>query len=116
MAKILKLMSWAFFLLLPIFALILKLFYIIFSIHIHSFIFILFTIIVGLYLLYSGNLETFSSILLFTFPVYFVLALKNFYGQGTGKIILKFIGISLVYNVVFFVVVGIVILNALSII
>lgn len=50
-AKILKYMSWAFFLLLPVFALILKLFYIrrrfyyirhlLFSIHLHTFIFII---------------------------------------------------------------------------
>lgn len=126
MAKILELMSWAFFILLPIFALILKLFYLrrnqnymrhlIFSIHIHSFIFILFTLIVGLYLMFNGNLETITSILLFTIPVYFVLALKRFYGQGTGKVIVKFIGVSMVYNVVFIFILGFVILNALSII
>lgn len=126
MAKILELMSWAFFILLPLFALILKLFYIrrkqnymrhlIFSIHIHSFIFILFTLIIGLYLLFNGNLETITSILLLTFPVYFVLALKKFYGQGIGKVIVKFFGIAMVYNVVFFFILGLVVLKALSII
>jgi uncharacterized protein involved in cysteine biosynthesis len=28
-----------------------------------------------------------------------VLALHKFYGQGWGKVIIKFIGISLIYNV-----------------
>lgn len=126
MAKILELMSWAFFLLLPIFALILKLFYVrhhqnymrhlIFSIHIHSFIFLIFSILVGLYLIYSGNLETVSKILFFTVPVYFILALKKFYGQRIGKVFVKFIGVSILYNIVFFFIVGFVILNALSII
>lgn len=125
-AKILELMSWAFFLLLPIFALILKLFYVrrhqnymrhlIFSIHIHSFIFLVFAILVGLYLIFSGNLETVSTILFFAVPVYFILALKKFYGQKIGKVIVKFIGVSILYNFVFFFIVGFVILNALSII
>ena len=136
-AKFLEYLSWAFFLLLPIFALLLKLAYIrrkqnyirhlIFSIHIHSFLFIVLTIIVILYLITSGDFENasaslkdtlkyISAILIFSFPVYFIIALKRFYGQGWGKSILKFLTVSLLYNIIFCIAVGIVFLNALSVI
>ena len=136
-AKFLEYLSWAFFLLLPIFALLLKLAYIrrkqnyirhlIFSIHIHSYLFIVLTIIVILYLITSGDFENasaslkdtlkyISAILIFSFPVYFIIALKRFYGQGWGKSILKFLTVSLLYNIIFCIAVGIVFLNALSVI
>lgn len=125
-AKILEYISWAFFLLLPIFTLILKLAYIrrkhnymrhlVFSIHIHSFIFMVMTLIVGLYLIFPGNLETVSAILMFSVPVYFVIAMKKFYGQSIGKVIVKFFVVSFLYNMIFVVVVGAAILNAINII
>ncbi len=125
-ARILEYMSWAFFLLLPVFALILKLFYIrrnqnfmrhlIFSIHTHSFIFLIFTIIVSLYLIFKGNLETISTILVFSIPVYLLIAMKKFYGQKSGVVLLKFIGVSFVYNIIFWIILLFVFLNALSII
>ena len=125
-AKVLEHMSWAFFLLLPIFALILKLVYIrrkhnymrhlIFSIHIHSFIFLVMIIIVAMYMIFKGNLEIITSLLFFAIPVYFVIALKRFYGQKIGKIILKFLAISLLYNIIFWIVSGYVFLEALRII
>ena len=126
MAKILQYMSWAFFILLPIFALILKLFYIrrnhnylrhlVFSIHIHSFIFIVFILIVLLYLLIHMNIEIVTTILFLTIPVYIYIALKNFYGQHWGKVLLKFFGISVIYNIIFLLVIGLVIFNAIGII
>ena len=126
MAKILEYLSWAFFMLLPVFALILKLVYVrrkqnymrhlIFSIHIHSFIFTILTIIVGAYLITNVNLKIFTTILFFFIPVYFILALKRFYGQSYGKIFLKFIVVSFIYNIIFFIAVGYVFLSALSII
>lgn len=125
-AKMLEYMSWAFFLLLPLFALILRLVYVrrnhnfmrhlIFSIHIHSFIFVVIILIVGLYLTFNGNLETISAILMFLVPIYFIIALKKFYGQSTGKVILKFITVSVLYQLVFILMVGFAFLNALSII
>jgi hypothetical protein len=126
MAKILKYISWAFFLLLPIFALILKLVYIrrkrnymrhlIFSIHIHSFIFIVMIAIVGMYMTFSGNIETITSILVLVIPVYFIIAMKKFYGQGIGKVILKFFAVSFLYNFIFLIVVLGAALNALNLI
>ncbi len=125
-ARILEYMSWAFFLLLPVFALILKLAYIrrkqyymrhlIFSIHIHSFVFVILSLIVGLYLITNVNLKFVSTILFLSVPVYFILALKKFYGQSYGKVVLKFFAVSFLYNVIFFFTVGFVFLNALSII
>ncbi|MEN8117557.1 MAG: DUF3667 domain-containing protein [Bacteroidota bacterium] len=124
--KILEYMSWAFFLLLPVFALILKLFYIrrkqnyirhlVFSIHIHSFIFIIITLIIGLHMMLDINIEIVTSVLLLSIPLYIVIALKRFYGQKVIKVILKFIGITFLYNIIFWIMIVIVFLNALSII
>ena len=126
MAKILQYLSWAFFLLLPIFALLLNLFYIrrnhnylrhlVFSIHIHSFIFIIITFLIALYLLINRDLQFISTIVFLIIPFYLVVAMRKFYGQHWGKVILKFIGISFVYNIIFIATIAIVILNALSII
>lgn len=125
-AKILEYISWAFFLLLPIFALILKLAYIrrrqnymrhlVFSIHIHSFIFIVFTIIVALSLLFDSNLGTIISILLLIVPVYFIIAMKMFYGQSIVKVVVKFFTVSFLYNIIFITVLTVAILNALGIV
>lgn len=109
-SNIMKYLSWMFFILLPVFALILKLFYIrrhqlfikhlIFSIHLHSYLFFILIIVTSLRLLFDTGLSTINGILLFTFPVYFFIALLKFYGQTYGKVFLKFIGISFIYNVV----------------
>jgi hypothetical protein len=124
-AEILKYISWAFFLLLPLFALILKLVYIrrkqnymrhlIFSIHIHSFIFIVMTFVVGMYLLGSKNMEMLIATLVFVVPVYIVIAMKKFYGQNIGKTILKFFVVSYLYNLIFLIVVIVASLNAVNI-
>lgn len=124
-ARILKYMSWAFFLLLPVFALILKMFYIrrrqnfirhlIFSIHIHSFLFILMILIVTMYLTLSIDLGLITFLLLLTFPIYTIIAMKKFYGQGVGKVIVKFIGMSFIYNTIFIGVIIYVILKALNV-
>ena len=123
-AKILKYMSWAFFLLLPIFAVLLKLVYIrrkhnyirhlIFSIHTHSFIFVILTFIIGLHLIFTNNLGGISIVLILTIPIYFIIALKKFYGQSIVKVILKFLSVSFLYNIIFWIVVGFVIWNAFS--
>ncbi len=123
-AKLLKYLSWAFFLLLPVFALILKLSYIrrhqnyvrhlIFSIHIHSFLFLDFFLIILLNMLFDNFPGKITSFLFLIFPVYFIIAMKRFYKHSIGRAIVKFIGISFLYNIVFWVVVGFVFLNALT--
>lgn len=124
--RLLKYLSWAFFLLLPVFALILKLFYVrrkqyyirhlIFSIHFHSFIFLMFILITLLNGVFDRNTAGITIIFLLIIPVYFFIALKKFYGQGIGKVMLKFLGISVLYNIILGVTIGVVFLNALSII
>lgn len=124
MAKILKYISYAFFLLLPLFALILKLIYIrrkrnymrhlVFSIHIHSFIFLVMTTIMGLYLLFDESMSTLSGILFLSIPIYIVIALKKFYGQSIGKVVLKFFALSFLYNIVFFTVILLAALDAIN--
>ncbi len=125
-ARILKYMSWAFFLLLPIFALLLKLVYIrrrqnymrhlIFSIHLHSFIFLLMTFIILLYMLLDGNLGWLTLILMLSIPVYTIIAMHKFYRQNVGKIIAKFIMVSFAYNIVFMAVLTFVAMSALHLI
>jgi hypothetical protein len=118
-------MSWAFFFLLPVFALILKLFYIrrkqnyirhlLFSVHLHSFIFINLFLIIALNMIFEQFSETITLLLFTAIPVYFILALKKFYGQNIGKVIVKFLGISIFYNIIFWFAVGVVFMNVLSI-
>lgn len=125
MAKILEYISWAFFLLLPLFALLLKLMYIrrkqnymrhlIFSIHIHAFIYIVMILIIGLYLIIPGNLEVITLLIIFALPIYTVVAMKRFYNQRVGKTIMKFFAISFLYNIVFLFLVVSAIINALNI-
>lgn len=126
MAKILKYISYAFFVLLPLFALLLKLIYIrrrhnyvrhlVFSIHIHSFIYLLMTIIVAMYMSINANLEWLTSIAVFLIPAYIIVAMKKFYGQSVGKVIFKFLVVSFLYNICFLVVVVLAIMNALNLI
>ncbi len=61
-------------------------------------------------------MEGLTFIIFLSIPVYFIIALKKFYGQSLKKVFAKFLGISFLYNIVFWVVFGIVFLNALSII
>ena len=124
--SILKYMSWAYFILLPVFALILKLFFIrqrqyymrhlIFSIHFHSFAFIDFTLIVLLYLAWAGMVPWLASLFVFIIPFYLIRAMKRFYGQRTATIIFKFLGITVAYHIIFMLTAGIVFLKSLGII
>lgn len=125
-AKIFKYLSWAFFILLPFFAFILNLFYarhkynyirhLIFSIHFHSFLFIVFISIVSLLLIFPKLPDFIILVLLLCIPFYFLLAIKKFYNQGWLKTVLKFSGVSIIYNIIVSVAVSIVFLNALSLI
>ncbi len=108
-SNVMKYMSWAFFILLPLFALVLKLFYIrrdqlyirhlLFSIHLHSYLFFILILVVILKLFFESGTTVINLALLLSFPLYFVLAMRKFYGQSWGKVVMKFIGISFIYNV-----------------
>lgn len=107
---ILKYLSWTFFFLLPVFALILKLFYIrrnqfyirhlIFSVHLHSYLFLILVVIISLKLIFLSGIVWIGSILAISFPVYLIVALRKFYGQSLTKTFFKFLGISVIYNTV----------------
>jgi hypothetical protein len=107
-SNIMKYLSWAFFILLPLFALVLKLFYIrrkqlyirhlLFSIHLHSYLFFILILVVSLNLIFENGTTLINLALLLSFPVYFILAMQKFYGQSWGKVLLKFIGVSFIYN------------------
>lgn len=107
-SNVMKYMSWAFFILLPLFALVLKLFYfrrkqlyirhLLFSIHLHSYLFFILILVASLKLIFEGGTTAINLALLLSFPLYFVLAMKKFYGQGWGKVLMKFVGVSFIYN------------------
>lgn len=122
--KILKLMSWAFFLLLPVFALFLKLFYykvhfvrhFIFSVYMHSFIFIVFIVIVLLGFVFNSSMGWLFFVVFLTIPVYLVFAMKNFFRQKILSVLPRFLGVTFLYNLVFSLVVLTVLLNAMRVI
>lgn len=122
--NILKLMSWAFFLLLPVFALILKLFYrkvhfirhLIFSIYMHSFIFIVFIVVVLLGIIFGGAASWAVLLVFLTIPVYLIIAMKQFFGQRILAVLPRFFGVAFFYSIVFLIVSMAVILNAMRII
>lgn len=125
-SAILKYLSWASFILLPLFALILKLFYVrrkklyiqhlIFSIHLHSFLFIILIPFTLLRLIFDSVPEFVNLLLLSSFPVYLLFALHNFYGQKWPKVVIKFLGIGIIYNLVLVSAVLLVFLKSLQII
>lgn len=124
--KFLKYLSWSFFILLPVFALLLKLFYLkrrqyfirhlIFSIHLHSFMFFMLIIAIILGYIFESIVGYVVLIGFLAVPVYFLLALKRFYGQSLGKVFLKFFGISFIYNCILLSVVLYTFLDALGVI
>lgn len=109
-SNIMKYLSWMFFLFLPIFALVLKLFYIrrkqlyvkhlIFSIYLHSYLFFILILVSFLNLLSRDMLDHLIMPLLISLPIYFIVALRTFYEQHYGKVMLKFIGISFFYLII----------------
>ncbi|WP_321397644.1 DUF3667 domain-containing protein [Emcibacter sp.] len=94
------------FVLLPIYALIFKITYIfnrryyfehlVFSLHAHAFVFLLFTVMVLLYQ-YAAFTRPWLSWLLLYIPVYLLIAMKVVYGQGWTKTVLKACFIAMVY-------------------
>jgi hypothetical protein len=109
-SRILKYLSYAFFVLLPVFGLLLKLFYVrqkvfyirhlIFSVHIHAFMFSLLSLVVAINLIFSWEVASWSLWLLAFVPVYIYLALRNFYRQPYVKTFIKFLLLGVVYNLI----------------
>jgi hypothetical protein len=94
------------FLLIPLFAALLKLFYVrrkrlyfehlIFSLHLHAFIFLLLILYLLIELIFPLNLFFIVMIIL----VYGFIALKNYYGQAFGKTLAKMLLICLSYLII----------------
>ncbi|MCX6303576.1 MAG: DUF3667 domain-containing protein [Bacteroidetes bacterium] len=94
------------FILIPVFAALLKLFYLrrkrlyfehlIFSLHLHAFIFLLFILYLLIELLFPLNLFYTAIIIL----VYGFIALKKYYGQALWKTLAKMLLISLSYLII----------------
>lgn len=99
---------WMMLIMMPMLALVLKLLYfrrpyyyfehLVFSFHTHTFVFLLF----GLTLLIDKYAHTTISPFVFLVaPVYLVMAMKRFYGQGWIKTIVKFLIANLTYSIIF---------------
>lgn len=107
---LLKNISYALFILMPIFALILKLLYIrrkkyyiehlIFSINMHSFALLILTIVTLLGLIVKDD-TAYTVLLLLIIPVYFVIGMKRFYKQKLFKTLLKTVILGLLYGIPF---------------
>jgi len=103
----LKYLSWAFFVMLPVFALLLSVFYwrrklhfirhLVFSVHIHSFVFLLNILLVALSFLWHLPGWVFG-ISVLGGNIYIYMALKRFYGQGYLKTFVKFMVLGGVYS------------------
>ena len=106
-ANILKYLSWAFFAMLPVFALLLALIYLrrrqhfirylVFSVHVHSFVFLLHILLVLSVLLFHHLPGWIYLLALLLIQLYIYLALKRFYGQGYLKTAFKFLLMGFLY-------------------
>jgi hypothetical protein len=125
-SSLLKYLSWAFLVLLPLFALILKLFYIrrkqlyikhlIFSIHLHSFLFMILIPVTLLRLIFDSVPNVVNLLFFGAFPIYLLIALHNFYGQTWPKVVAKLVAIGVIYNFLLCTVVLLVFIKSLQII
>ena len=115
----------ALFLILPVFALLLKLLYarrewyyaehLVFGLHTHAFAFLVFTVMACLLAVTTADWATTLSLVLFWLgiPLYFLLAQKRVYGQGWVKTIAKALVLGWAYSIVLaFGLVGVVFLAA----
>jgi hypothetical protein len=106
-----KSISYLLFILMPAYALILKLLYIrrkrlyiehlIFSLNMHSFALLLFSIMVILKTTFPAVGDSFNLMLIFL-PLYFSLGMKRFYIQAWFKTILKVFILTIVYGLLLF--------------
>lgn len=107
MDVLLRVISYALFLLMPLFAAILMLLYIrkktlyiehlLFAVNMHSFALLVLTIIFSLRLLLDNG-DGLVNWLGIVIPVYFVAGVKRYYGQGILKVLLKVILLGIIYG------------------
>ena len=104
----------ALFLILPVFALLLKVLYVrrdwyyaehlVFGLHTHAFAFLVFTVIACLLAITTAEWARTLSLVLFWggIPLYFLLAQKRVYGQGWTKTVAKALVLGWAYSIVLF--------------
>lgn len=101
-------MTRALFVLLPVFALLLKVVYrrrlyvhhLVFATYLHCFAFLVVAIVGIPDALGLTGVGRVASALLLTVPVYALIAMKRFYGEGRMKTFAKFVGVGVAYTVV----------------
>ena len=54
-------------------------------IHVHSFIFIVLALLIGMYMTIDAKLGGITTVMVFATPVYLIIAMKKFYGQKCRK-------------------------------
>ncbi len=101
--------SYVLFLLMPVFALLLKLLYVrrrvfyiehlMFSINMHSFMLLVFSMMIILGQIVKGN-NNFIALMFILVPVYFTAGMKRFYQQALWKIILKELILGSLYFII----------------
>lgn len=101
--------SYVLFLLMPVFALLLKLLYVrrrvfyiehlMFSINMHSFMLLVFSLMIILGQIVKGN-NNFIALMFILVPVYFTAGMKRFYRQALWKIILKEMILAGIYFII----------------
>lgn len=118
----LKRTSQSLFLLLPIFALLLKLLYIrskrfyiqhfVFSIYFHCFAFLVFFLVLLISIFFDGIIQKIGGFFILLIPIYLLAGMKRFYKQSIAKTTLKFIMISGFYTfILLFGIFGIIVLT-----
>jgi hypothetical protein len=123
---LLKRASQGMFVLLPVFALILRLLYIrsrryyiqhfVFSSYFHAFAFIVLSLIVFISILLEGWPQKIANYLLLGIPVYLFFGMRRFYGQSFVKTFFKFFMLSVIYNfILVFIIIGIFIITLVMI-
>lgn len=86
--------------------------HLIFSLHLHTVLFAALTIVVVLVAVFAGNVLAWTVAPIFA--VYVWMGIKRVYGRGPIKTTLKFLILTLVYGLIFFVATGFVLLAALA--
>ena len=118
---VIGLVPWMLFLMIPFFAMLLKLVYIrrkqfyvehlVFTFHVHSFLFLFFLVFLIPFQILNGIYDNplivsvgkkVQLVWMIGIAIYLFVAMKRFYGQSIGKTLLKYFILSLAYLVIFF--------------
>ena len=112
-----SLMSWSLFILMPLFASFLWIMFrryqryflghFIFAINLHSFLFILFIIILAVNLIFPDKTSAYEAWLLILYPVYIISGSRKLYGARWKTIVLRTFFVQFIYLIVVLIAIGI---------